>query len=118
MGDEPAALDCEDEPVRRLVMPLREIFRPLQRIMRAVDLDRVEFACGIGEFVTLPQPFRIKAAAPAAITPARDADPDMAASRRLAGGCGAPAHRSLRRRGASLARWFLPRAAGEGAHAK
>src|SRR3954449_5350488 len=102
MGDEPAALDCEDETVRRLVMPLREIFGALQRVMRAVDLDRVEMAGGMGELVALAQPLRIKAAAPAAIAPAGDSDPDLAAprwafgSRRGATGCGGGAHGILR----------------------
>src|SRR4051794_40590753 len=108
MGDEAAALDCEDEAVRRLVMPLREIFRTLQRVMRAVDLDRVEVAGSVGELVALAQPLRIKAAAPAAIAPAGDADADLAAPRcvfgrrdgtagcRGATGCGGGAHGILR----------------------
>jgi hypothetical protein len=91
MGDEAAALDGEDETVRRLVMPAREGFGALQRVMRAVDLDRVDMPAGIGQLVGLSQLLRVEAAAPAGIAPAGDADPDPT----IAGcpaGCGGAAH--------------------------
>src|SRR5438067_4359008 len=62
MGDETAALDREDKIVGRLVMPAREEFGPLQRIMRAVDLDRLEVPAGIGELVALTQFLGVEAA--------------------------------------------------------
>src|SRR5438067_5531937 len=62
MRDEAAALDREDKIIGRLVMPAGEEFGPLQRIMRAVDLDRLEVPAGIGELVALKQLVRIKAA--------------------------------------------------------
>jgi hypothetical protein len=80
MCDEAAALDREDKIFRRLVMPAGKGFGALQRIMRAVDLDRVEMPAGIGEFVFLAQLLRVKAAAPAGIAPAGDADADSASS--------------------------------------
>src|SRR5205807_7456914 len=70
MGDEAAALDGKDETVRRLFMPAREGFGALQRIMRAVDLDRVEMPAGVGQLVGLAQLLRVEAAAPAGIAPA------------------------------------------------
>src|SRR6266550_3868191 len=88
MGDETAALDREEKIIGRLVIPAGEEFGPLQRIMRAVDLDRIEMPAGIGEFVALAQLLGVEAAAPAGITPAGDADPDPAGI-----GCGAAAHR-------------------------
>src|SRR5436853_1331884 len=91
MGDEPAALDGKDETVRRLVMPARERFGALQRIMRAVDLDRVEMPAGVGQLVGLAQLLRVEAAAPAGIAPAGDADPDPARPP-----CGGAAHRAPR----------------------
>ena len=74
VGDKPAALDGKLEAVRGLVMPSREGVGSLERIMRAVDLGRVDPPAGVGELVGLAQPARIKAAAPAAIGPAGNAD--------------------------------------------
>src|SRR5207302_2956317 len=88
-GDETAALNGEDETIRRLVMPAGEGFGALQRIMRAVDLDRVEMPAGISQFVGLAQLLRVEAAAPAGIAPAGDADADPARPR-----CGGAAHRA------------------------
>src|SRR5437764_15418820 len=87
MSDETAALDREDEIIGRFVVPASEEFGPLQRIMRAVDLDRIEMPAGIGELVALAQLLGVEAAAPAGIAPPRDADPDAARA-----GCGAAAH--------------------------
>src|SRR5437764_7203976 len=87
MSDETAALDREDEIIGRFVVPAGEEFGPLQRIMRTVDLDRIEMPAGIGELIALAQLLRVEAAAPAGIAPARDADPDLAGT-----GCGAAAH--------------------------
>src|SRR5437868_716454 len=87
MSDETAAFDREDKIVGCLVMPAGEEFGPLQRIMRAVDLDRIEMPAGIRELVALAQLFRIEAAAPAGIAPPGNADPDSARA-----GCGAAAH--------------------------
>src|SRR5262249_19477323 len=42
MGDEPAALDGEDEALRCLVVPTRKGIGMLQRVMGAIDLDRVD----------------------------------------------------------------------------
>ncbi len=78
VGDEPAALDREDKPFRCLVAPSGEGFGALQRIMRAVDLDRVNLPAREGQLIGMPQFARIKGAAPAAIVPAGDADADGA----------------------------------------
>ena len=90
MGDEAAALDRKDEILRCFVMPAGKGFGALQRLMRAVDLDRVEKPAGIGELVALAQFLRIEAAAPAGIAPAGDAGADSARP-----GCGTAAHRLL-----------------------
>jgi hypothetical protein len=94
MSDEPAALDREDKILGRLVTPASKGFGSLQRIMRAVDLDRIEMPAGIGELVALAQPFRIEAAAPSGIAPAGDADADSAHPTAGAAACGAAAHRA------------------------
>src|SRR5262249_62205603 len=107
--DQAAALDREDKPVRRLVAPLREIVRPLQRIMRAVDLDRVEMAGGVGQLVLLPQSLRIEAAAPAAIAPAGDADPEPPRPCPFPRPCSAQAHRPLPHRASTAGRVLPPR---------
>ena len=78
VGDEPAALDREDKTFRCLVAPSGEGFGALQRIMRAVDLDRVNLPAREGQLIGMPQFARIKGAAPAAIVPAGDADADGA----------------------------------------
>src|SRR5215467_10074622 len=78
VSDEPAALDGEDEAVRGVVMPSREGVGALERIMRAVDLNRVDLPAGIGQLVGMAQPARIKRAAPPAIVPAGNADADDA----------------------------------------
>ena len=70
-------LDPQTEAILRKELSPEE-FRALQRIMRAVDLDRVEMPAGVGQLVVLSQPWRIKIAAPAAIPPAGDADADAA----------------------------------------
>ena len=76
VSDEPAALDGEDEAVRGVVMPSCEGVGALERIMRAVDLDRVDLPAGVGQLVGMAQPARIKGPAPAAIVPAGNADAD------------------------------------------
>ena len=74
--DEAAALDGEDKAFRGLVVPSGEGFGTLQRIMGAVDLDRVDLPAREGQLIGMPQAARIKGAAPAAIVPAGDADAD------------------------------------------
>src|SRR5204863_1640716 len=98
MRDKTAALDREDKIRGRFSVPALEEFRPLQRVMRAVDLDRVDMPAGVGQLVLLAQLPGIKAAAPAAIAPAGDADADSA--KLSSGGMtgGAAAHRRLPRR--------------------
>ncbi len=97
MRDKPAALDREDKISGRFGVPAFEEFRPLQRIMRTVDLDRFDVAAGIGQLVLLAQLPGIEAAAPAAIPPAGDADADSAELSSGARACGAAAHRALPR---------------------
>ncbi len=80
VGDVPAALDREDKRFRGLVMPPGEGFGALQRIMRAVDLDRVDLPAREGQLIGMLQAARIKGAAPAAIVPAGDADVDGAST--------------------------------------
>jgi len=46
MRDKAAALDREDKIRGRLGVPALEEFRPLQGVMRAVDLDRVDMPAG------------------------------------------------------------------------
>src|SRR5690348_18018245 len=53
MRDKAAALDRENKISGRFGVPAFEEFRPLQRIMRTVDLDRVDMAAGIGQLVFL-----------------------------------------------------------------
>src|SRR5215471_6728354 len=76
VGDIAAALDREDEVFRRILVPPREGIGPLQGIMRAVDLDRVDLAAGVGELVGLAQSPRVERAAPVAVVPAGNADLD------------------------------------------
>jgi hypothetical protein len=88
MSDEPAALDREDKILGRLVTPAGKGFGPLQRIMRAVDLDRIEMPAGIGELVALAQPLSGRSCRASR----------HIASRRCRSGC---ASRGLRRHGSS-----------------
>src|SRR5204863_2191023 len=74
MRDKSAALDGEDKAVRGFVMPSGEGIGVLERIMGAVDLDRVDLPAGIGQLIGMPQFARIEGAAPAAIIPTGDAD--------------------------------------------
>src|SRR3546814_13700826 len=67
VGDVAAALDRENEVVRRLGAPAPKAVRPLQRVKGAVDLDRVELTAGIIQFATLRQTLRIEYAAPGRI---------------------------------------------------
>src|SRR5262249_46551490 len=83
MGDEPAALDHEHKALRGLVVPSRKGIGVLQRIMGAVDLDRVAPPAGMGELIGIPQSRWVKAPAPASIGPAGDADSDMGGAAHL-----------------------------------
>jgi hypothetical protein len=67
--------------------PAPEIGGALQRVERAVDLDRGEETAREFELAPLRQALGIEDAAPAAIAPARDADADHFASRPFNGGC-------------------------------
>src|SRR6185312_251524 len=78
MRDVARALHREDEILRRLLGPAREILRPLQRIMRAVDLNGAEGAAGIGKLALMRQFRRIEDAAPTGVVPAGNADADVA----------------------------------------
>jgi hypothetical protein len=51
VGDEPAALDGKDKAFRRLVMPSGKGIGVLERVVGAVDLDRVDQPAGIGELI-------------------------------------------------------------------
>jgi hypothetical protein len=76
VGDEPAALDGEDEVVGRGAVPGLEIRFPLERVERAVDLHGGEPATGVLHFGPLREAIGIKLATPAGVTPAGDADAD------------------------------------------
>src|SRR6185503_4452615 len=65
----------EDEARRRLVAPGGVIFRPLQRIERAIELDRGKNARSEFQLAALLV-IRIEHAAPRRIAPAGDADAD------------------------------------------
>src|SRR5215831_10862800 len=75
MRDVTAALYREHKTFWRLAVPARKGIGALQRIMRAVDLDRVDLPAGISQLIGMPQPARIERPAPAAIVPAGDPDP-------------------------------------------
>ena len=75
VGDEPAALDREDEVVGRLVAPLAVGLRLLQRVEGAVDLDRRQPARGVGQLLALGQPLRVEVAAPGRVGPPGHPDP-------------------------------------------
>src|SRR5207248_703982 len=52
------ALDGEHEPGRRVRIPLLVVFGPLQRVERAVDLQRGEMPAAEFELAPLRQPLR------------------------------------------------------------
>src|SRR4051794_8053077 len=54
----------ERESRRRRVAPAGVALRPLQRIERPVDLDRIELPRRVVELIRLAQPLRIEDAAP------------------------------------------------------
>src|SRR5690606_20624827 len=76
VGDVTSALDGEAEAGRSLEAPLPVRLGPLQRIERAVDLDRVEAQAGMLELATGGKAGGIEVAAPAWVAPAGDADTD------------------------------------------
>jgi len=78
VGDEPAALHGKDEILGRGVVPLRVRLRRLQRIERAVDLDRRHLAGRVLEFALLSEPLGVEDAAPGCVDPAGDPDPHRA----------------------------------------
>src|SRR4051794_22773509 len=55
VGDKAPAFDREDKPIGRRLSPSGKKFGPLQRIERAVDLDRIDMPAGISELVPLAQ---------------------------------------------------------------
>src|SRR5690606_25121739 len=67
-------LDREHEPARRRRVPGGEVGRPLQRVERAVDLDRREALGRVAQLVALSQTTRVEGPAPACVVPAGDAD--------------------------------------------
>ena len=73
------ALDAEDEARRRVVVPGGVILGSLQRIERAVELDRRQGARRVFELPVLRQALGVKrSAAPRRVAPAGDADADCA----------------------------------------
>jgi hypothetical protein len=84
VGDVAAALDGEDEILGRLLDPVEEAGGALQRVEGAVDLDRREERCGVGQLSLLRQRGRVEPATPALVVPAGDADANAAGR----GGCG------------------------------
>ena len=70
MRDEPAALDGEDKAFRGFVMPSGEGIGALERVVGAVDLDRVDLPAGKGKLVGVPQAARVESSAPSAVGPA------------------------------------------------
>lgn len=76
MGHLASALDREDEVVRCLSLPLREMSGALQRMEGTGEFDRRKFRRGELEFGPLSKVRRIESLAPRRIAPARDADSD------------------------------------------
>jgi hypothetical protein len=69
LGDETAARDRKQEPVRRLTRPTTITGGPLQAVKRTIDLDGAETAGGVAELGSLRQSRRIEATPPARILP-------------------------------------------------
>src|SRR5690606_31285888 len=88
VGDETASLDGEDEVGRGLRMPLADRARPGEAVEGAVDLDGPEAGRRVLQFPSLGEPFRVEAATPVPVAPARNADPDLGHRPRLPGGYG------------------------------
>src|SRR5262245_20680618 len=82
MGEKATALHREHEVVGRVRVPAEIARRPLERVERAVDLDRAEPPAGELELTPLRQALRIEDAAPRGVAPAGDADPHAAARAR------------------------------------
>ena len=76
MRDVARALDREHEIARRLVVPTLPAGWVLQRVERAVDLDRIELLRGKFQFALVRELVRIEDAAPTGVPPARNADAD------------------------------------------
>ncbi len=79
--DEPAALDREDEVRRGLLRPRGEAGRALQRVKRAVDLNRVHAFGHVRQLPAVRQLVRIERAPPRLVRPAGDPDPRLPALR-------------------------------------
>ena len=78
VGDEPAALDREDEVVGHLAAPLGPARRALQGVEGAVDLDRGQLRGGVLQLAALRQPLRVEVATPGRVGPPGDAHPCLA----------------------------------------
>src|SRR5216110_2759219 len=78
MRDVPAALDREAEVAGHAGGPVLVGGRALQRVERAVDLDRVEVARHVLELAPLRQSWRVEPAPPVAVPPPGQAHPDLA----------------------------------------
>src|SRR4051794_17910798 len=69
MSDEPGAFYAEDKSGRRLSIPALITRRPLERIKRAINFDRIELAAREVQFETVRQLFWIENAAPWRVSP-------------------------------------------------
>jgi hypothetical protein len=81
VADVARALDREDEVARRFLAPALVEFGSLQRVERAVDLERVKDGRGVRELEPLGETLRIEPAAPGRVPPAGEADPNSSRSR-------------------------------------
>src|SRR6185503_15077059 len=78
MRDVARALDAEDEARRRLAVPLVVILGPLQRVERAVELDRGKVRAAELELAAVGEAFGVPDTAPRLVAPAGNADPNQA----------------------------------------
>ena len=78
VGDVLRPLDGEDESGGGVLVPLGVVLGALQRVERAVDLDRGKHARGVLQLLRLRQLLGVEHATPRFVAPAGDADADVA----------------------------------------
>src|SRR5437016_10291162 len=93
MRNEPRRFDRKDKPLRRLVVPRRVTFGPLQAVKRPVDFDARQHRAGVCQLIFVRQFLRVKHSTPRRIVPPANAHANvtmMCAAPLLAHACFIP----------------------------
>src|SRR5262245_22352554 len=84
MGHELRRFDSEGKILGHLIGPGLERLRLLERVKRAVDLDRGDLPARVLELLLLRDSFRVKGASPGGVNPAGHAYADLPMAKAMA----------------------------------